>query len=167
MFNSFVGYSNMIPLLAPQDIAGTATASSYMDVKYANKAAFLISIGALTTATAADHVDVTVEAASAPTAAEAAVSFSYRLSGALGTNTWGAVTAATSTGFAIASTDDNKLVWIELDLGATYFDIDEMHYLRVVLTPDGMTATLVGIIGVLESRYRQTTHLSATGAASA
>src|SRR5512139_2586647 len=114
MFNSLVGYDNIIHLLEPKDIAGTGTSSGYMDIKYAHNAAFLVSIGALTTATAADHVDVTVESASATDAAEVAVGFTYRLSGAVGTNTWGAVTAATSTGVAIASTDDNKMLWIEV-----------------------------------------------------
>lgn len=164
--NPLVGYDNIIPLLAPQDIASTATATSYMDLKGANRAAFLISIGAITTATATDTEVITIEGATAADGTEAAVAFSYRLSGALGANTWGAVTACASTGLSIASTDDNKLVWVELDLGT--MAASDYRFARVVLTdtPD-MTAFLVGVVGVLDVKYKQTTFVSATASASA
>lgn len=167
MFNSLVGYDNIVPLLAPADITTNAGTSGYMDIKYAHNAAFLVSFGALTTATAADVETVTVESASAVDGAEVAVDFTYRLSGAVGANTWGAVTAATSAGVAIASTDDNKLLWVEVDPAAVQADNSNARYIRVVITPTGMTNCIVGVVGMIESRYKQTTHLSATGAASA
>ena len=170
MLNSFVGYENMVMLLAPQDITNAETVSSYMDLKYAHQAAFLVVFGAITSATAADSILVTVEAASVETGTEVAVDFNYRISGALGTNTWGAVTAATSAGFSILNAVDNVMVWIELDPGILVADsaIVDARYARVNLSsPADMTACLVAVIGITEPRYVQTTHLSATGAASA
>jgi len=170
MFNSMAEYSNMLPLLAPQDITNAETVSSYMDLKYAHKAAFIVHFGAITSATTADSILITVECASVETGTEVAVDFDYRISGALGTNTWGAVTAATSAGFSILNAVDNVIVWIEIDPGKIVADtgITDARYARVNLSsPADMTATLVGVIGVTETRYKQTTYNSATGAASA
>jgi hypothetical protein len=94
------------------------------------------------------------------------VAFSYRLSGAVGTNTWGAITAVASTGVALTVSDDDKLLWIEIDPGA--MAASDYRYVRVLLTdtPD-MANCLVGVIGVLDASYKQTTFVSATAAASA
>lgn len=163
--NPFVAYDNIVPLLAPQDIASTATASNYLDLKYAQEAAFLVSLGAVTSATTTDREEITVEAATAPDGTEAQIDFKYRLSGALNANTWGAITSASVLSLDPAA-DDNKLVWIEIDVDA--LAANDYRYVRVKLTdnPD-MTACLVGVVGFTRPRYKQTTHLSATASASA
>jgi hypothetical protein len=164
--NPFVEYDKIIPLLAPQDIAGNITSSNYMDLKYAQEAAFLVSLGAVTSATITDREVLTVEAATAVDGVEASVDFNYRLSGAVGANTWGSITAATA-GLSLDPTaDDNKLVWIELDLST--LGASDYRYVRVTLTdtPD-MTACLVGVVGFIRPRYKQVTFLSATASASA
>jgi hypothetical protein len=168
MANPFVAYDNIIPLLEPKDITTTITASSYMDLKYAHKAAFLVVFGAITSATLLDVEEITVEGATDPAGAEAAVAFSYRKSGALGGNTWGAITALTATGNVsmAASVDDNMAVWIEIDPDA--LAASDYRYVRVKLTdnPD-MTNCLVTVLGLIQPRYKQTTHLSVTASASA
>lgn len=163
----FLGDVNFIYLNEVKDIAGTATTSSYMDLKGANRAGFLIPFGAVTSATTTDREVVTVECATAVDGTEAAVAFTYRLSGALGTNTWGAVTTADTTGYSVdPANDDNKLLWIDLDLGTAA--ASDYRYARVVLTdtPD-MAACLVGVIGWIDPKYKQTTYVSATASASA
>ena len=166
--NPFVGYDNIIPLLAPQDIGGTVTASSYMNLKYVQRGAFLVAFGAITSATATDAEVVTVEAATAEGGTEVAISFRYRLSGALGANTCGAVTTAATTGVSMAETDDNKLLWIEIDPAEVQAELADATVVRVKLTdtPD-MTACLVGVLGFSSPRYFGTTHKSATASASA
>lgn len=165
MSNPFIAYENLVPLLAPQDITGTATASGYLDLRTANAAGFLVVIGAIT-GTSTDTEVITVEAATAVTGAEAAIPFRYRLSGAVGANTWGAVTTCASTGLALTVSDDNKILFIEID--PQEMAVDDYRYVRVVCTdtPD-MANFLVAVIGVVDPRYRQTTFVSATGAASA
>jgi hypothetical protein len=164
--NPYVQYDNIIPLLEPKDIATTVTASAYMDLKGANRAAFLIPFGAVTSA-CADFEVVTVEAATAEGGAETAIGFTYRLSGALGANTWGAITTATTSGVSIdPANDDNKVLWIEIDPDA--LAVNDYRYVRVKLTDNtDMAACLVAVLGLISQRYRMTTMVTATASASA
>ena len=168
MANPFVGYDNIIPLLAPQDIGSTANAGIYMDLKNAQKAFFLVIFGAITSATATDEFVITIEAATAEAGAEAQVDFRYRKSGALGAKTWGAVTTvAAATGLGMGADDsDNMMVMIEVDPDA--LAANDYRYVRLVLDDNvDMEACLVTVVGILEARYKQTTHISATASASA
>ena len=168
MANPFVGYDNIIPLLAPQDIGSTANAGIYMDLKNAQKAFFLVIFGEITSATATDEFVITIEAATAEAGAEAQVDFRYRKSGALGANTWGAVTTvAAATGLGMGADDsDNMMVMIEVDPDA--LAANDYRYARLVLDDNvDMEACLVTVVGILEARYKQTTHISATASASA
>jgi hypothetical protein len=170
MANQFVGYDNIIPLVAP--VAGTTgtITSPYMDLKNAHKASFLISFGAITSTTTTDALTITVQGATVEEGTEAAVDFRYRLSGAVGANTWGAVTTvAAATGLPmLAPTADNMAVWVELDpdaLGAS-----DYRFVRFLVTPapaSQMEAYVLGAVGIIEARYKQTTHISATASASA
>jgi hypothetical protein len=167
MANPFVAYDNIVPVIVPQDIASTATSSPYVDLRNANKAWFLVCFGLITSATTTDREVVTVEAATAEGGTEAAIAFRYRQAGAVGANTWGAVTTADTTGVSLApATDDNVTLLIEID--PDELAANDYRYARVVLTdtPD-MTACLVAVYAILEARYKQTTHISATASASA
>ena len=167
MANPFVGYDNFVPLLAPVDIGTTITITPWMDLLGAQKAAFLVQFGAITSASATDETVITVASATVETGTQTAIDFRYRLSAAVGTNTWGAVTTvAAATGLAMhADASDGMTVWIEIDpdaLGMTG------RFVHVVLTDNTeMTACLVSVMGILESRYKQLTHVSASAAASA
>ena len=165
MGNQFVAYENVIPLLAPQDITNADTASPYIDLKYAQRVHFMVGFGAITTGTAADSVCVSVECATATTGTEAEVAFKYRKSGVLTANTWGAITSAAATGLVLTSTEDNVSVFIELDPDA--LAASDYRFARVkIATPDDMGNLLVYAAAMTEPRYVQTTHLSATAAAS-
>ena len=170
MANQFVGYDNIIPLLAP--VAGTTgtLTSPYMKLHNAHKASFLISFGAITSTTTTDALTITVDAASVEEGAEVQQDFRYRLSGAVGANTWGAVTSVVAaTGLPmLAPTADDKMVWVELDPDAIGGGT-EMLFVRFVITPapaSQMEAYVVGGCGIIEARYKQTTHISATASAS-
>ena len=170
MANPFVGYDNIIPLLAPVAATTGTLTSAYMDLKGAHKASFLIMFGAITSTTVTDELVVTVDAATTDDGGtEIAVPFTYRKSGAVGANTWGAVTTCTSTGFGFGADDsDNMLGWVQVDPDA--MAADGFRYIRFVITPSPasqMEAYVAGGVGILESRYKQTTHISATASASA
>ncbi len=166
MANPFAGYDNIVPFLAPQDIASTATTCPYVDLVNANKAGFLISFGAITTGTATDKYVITVQCATAEGGTEAEIAFRYRVSGVVGSNTWGAVTTASTAGVDVGSTDDNKSYWLEID--PDELAANDYRYARAVITdtPD-MAAGLVAGFALLEARYKQTTFISATASASA
>lgn len=163
----FVAYENVVMLVAPQDISTTATTSPYMKLTNAHKAAFLVIYGAVTSSTATDTSVITVACATAEGGAEATIPFRYRLSGAVGANTWGAVTTCASTGLAVGSaSDDNKMVYIEVD--PDELAANDYAVARVVLTDTAdLNACFVSVLGLIEPRYRQTTHISATASASA
>jgi hypothetical protein len=165
--NQFVGYSNIIPLLAPVDITSTVTATAYMDLKHANRAAFLISLGNIASGSATDRERITVEAATAPAGTEAAIAFKYRMSGVVGANTWGAITAVSATSYIeIALNDDGKLIWIEID--PEVLAANDYRYVRVKATDaTDMDNFIIGVVGLVDQKYRQTTYASATAAASA
>lgn len=158
---------NFIPVLAPVDIASTITTTNYVQLAGAQKFAFLVEFGNINSTTAGDTEVVTVEAATADDGAtEAAVSFRYRLSGAVGANTWGAITTADTTGVSMTISDDNKFLWIELD--PDELAASDYRVARLVFTDTtDMTNCLVSVVGIFEGRYKQSTHWTATASASA
>ena len=165
--NPFVSYDNIILLLEPKDIVTTATNSAYMDLKNANRAALLVTYGAITSDTAADEAQVYVEAATAEGGTEAQIAFSYRLSGALGDNTWGAITTRTATEVIslAASVSDNKMIWIEIN--PEEMAANDYRYVRVSLTDStALGAALVCVHGFITPKYRMTTFQSSTASAS-
>jgi len=167
MFNTFVGYENIVPLLAPQDITSTVTASGYMNLKGAHKAAFLVVLGAIGSTTAGDTMVVTCTGATTDAGGtEAAVGFSYRISGALGANTWGAITSVTTTGLALTVSQDNMLVWIELD--PSDLAAGDYNYVKLLFTDTtDMDNCLVAVLGIVQPRYKMATFQSVTASASA
>lgn len=162
--NSYVAYSNIVPLIAPVDTAATALASPFVDMSNAHELAFVAFFGVVTTGTADSNVTMTVEASSAASSgAEVTVPFVYRLSGAVGANTWGAATTASTAGCSVASTDDSKMIWIQIDPAAMLAELAGAQYVRLVITPTAdHTVTLVGAWAEIAPRYRQVTYVSAT-----
>lgn len=163
MATAFGEYQNIVPLLAPIDKAGVAAATPFVDLKTAHSLSFLVYVGVITAATADAVVTVTVEAATAAASgSEAAVAFSYRLSGATGANSWDAIAAATTAGATFASTDDGKAMLITLDPSAVQAAKADARWVRAVITPTDFSVCLVSAVAVLEPRYAQATMVSAT-----
>ena len=164
--NQLVGYDNIIPLVAPADKTSNDTATPYMDLKGVNRAAFLVIFGNIDSGST-DTLTITVEGATDPAGTEAAVAFTYRQSGAVGANTWGAVTAGATTGFTVALTDDNKMYWIEVNPDA--MAASDYRYIRLSVDPtvaSQMANNLLAVVGLLDTKYKMTTFISATASAS-
>ena len=153
-----------IPVLAPQDITTTATNSVFVSMKNAVHATFYVHFGSITAASADQAITVTLTAAtSSATTSETAIAFNYRLSGAQATDTLGAITAATASGMAIATTDDNKVLLIDVDPRVLDATASDAAFVSVRVAPDaGASATLVSAICVVEQAYGQLTPLSAS-----
>jgi hypothetical protein len=157
----YVEKTKALPILAPADIAATATASQYFDLENAHWATIAVQFGAITNSTIAVTVECSTAASS--NATEQTIGFNYRLSSAVATDSMGAITAATTTGAALAATDDNKTLFIDLDPSAVAALAADMQFARVVITPaTDNTAVLVGAIAYLEPRYPGNTIASAT-----
>ncbi len=156
---------NIVPLKAPVDSAGTAYATPFVDLKNALHATFFYYMGVVTAASADQNIVVTMEAATAAASgSEVAIAFKYRLSGATGANTLGAITAATSTGVSLDTTSaDGKLLLIDIDPAALDSALADARFVRMVVGIDaGGTVTLNAAWAVLDPRYPQLTQLSAT-----
>ena len=149
-----IEYLNFIPSVAPADVTTTATPSVWVDMSLCHKVGFLAIFGAQT-ASAADVVTFTVEVSSVSvsTASEAAVPFYYRLSGAIGANTWTAP-ATTSSYAPLQTAVDSKLVYIEVDPALAILTKTDARWVRATLTAAG-SATIVGWLAITEPRFMQ------------
>jgi hypothetical protein len=165
MNDTTLGYGlNIRPVLAPQDIAATATGTAWVNMTKQLEATFIVYFGNIAATSADQGVVVTVEAATAAASAtEVAVAFRYRLTGIETANTTGTNTAATSAGVTIGTTDDKKILLIGVDPAALDGALADASHVRVVITPDaGASATLVAALVATKPRYPQAVHISTT-----
>jgi len=159
MPNSYVGYENVVPLLVPQDIAGTATPSDYLDLKLCHEATIFVYFGGITTASADQTAGpvVTIEAATGAASAsnEVNVEFQYRLSDATGTNHWAEIASA-SAGVDLTVTGDGKMLAIHIDPSIVQGLLTDARYVRAVITPGTGGATcVVAVWAELHSRIKR------------
>lgn len=155
----------VLPLLEPKDIVATATASAYLDCDLLNWVTILVSFGAIASTDSTGEVVVTVEASTAGSsnATEGAIAGSYRLSAAVATDTMGAITAFTASGFAVGNASDNVTAVIDIDPAVVAASAADRRFVRVVVTPTSeITSTLVGITAICEPRYPGNTIPSST-----
>jgi hypothetical protein len=165
MNDTTLGYGlNIRPVLAPQDIAATATGTAWVNMTKQLEATFIVYFGNIAATSADQPVVVSVVAATAAaSASEVAVAFRYRLTGIETANTTGANTAATSAGVSIATDDDKKVLLIGIDPAALDGALADASHVRVLVTPDGgASATLVSVVVATKPRYPQAVHISTT-----
>jgi hypothetical protein len=171
MISRYGQIAQLVPLIEPKNITTSATYSAWVNAGGAHRVTFMVFFGSLTAASIDQAVTVTVKAAStAATTLAVAIAFRYRLSGAVGADTFGAVTAATAAaGVAITPTGGaapmgtNKILLIDVDPADIRNGPVSLlgKYAAVLLTPDaGATATNVAVLAELEPRYIQTTQVS-------
>jgi len=141
---------HVVPALAPADITTSTTYTDVIGAKEAHEVEIDVIFGAIT----GDTVTLTVEECDDTTPSNSsAIAFNYQKSSAVGTDSMGAVTAATTSGITIAATDDNKVVRVFVDPAALS---SGYPYVRVSLAPGGsMSACVVGAIALLRDRYPQ------------
>lgn len=147
-----------VPLLAPVDIVATATVTKYVNMSKIGSGQLEIEVnfGNIASTDSTGEVVVTVEAndvndTSSSDNNEGAIAFQYRLSSAVGTDSLGAITAATASGVAVNQGDDNKTLFVYADPA-----VAQKKYVRAVLTPTAeITATLVGAVARFIPRKAQ------------
>ena len=164
--NTFGYYENFIPLVSPVDTTTSAVATPYVDLKTVHKIHFLVFTGSIAvTSTDQPGPTITVECSTAASsnATEELIGFSYRMSGAVGADSWGAVTAGTTAGVALASSDDDTLILVEVDPAVVAAKMADARFVRLVFTPDaGASATEVAILAGVTARYRGAAPVSTT-----
>ncbi len=148
---------HIIPVMSPLDIIATDVNSTPIKVSNALRVSFLMSFGVVD----GDSQTIFIrESSAADTVSAEKIPFTYRLSGATGSDTWGAVTTADSGGLIISASDDEKLLLIDVD-PATLTEGD--NYLAVfIVTESSLTENVIGIQAFLWPRYPQLDHVSTT-----
>lgn len=162
--NSSTQYVNVVPQVQPVDAQATARTGQWISLKQAHKISFLAMFGVITSTSADQSATLYVEATTAADSTSAVyVPFTYRKSGAVAANTWGAVTAATSAGLAVTTDDDGFNYWIEVDPSALVANTEDAYQVRLIMAPDaGATVALYSAIAFVEPRYSQATMNSTT-----
>jgi hypothetical protein len=146
----------VVQLTSPVDTGSTTVNSDVIGTKELIGIKFVVSMGTIT----GDTVVVTVEECDDTTPSNStAIAYLYSKDGAaIGTDTAGAWTAATTSGVTLAATDDDKNLIIKVDPAAL---TDAYPYLRVVADPGGSaSACEIAINAIVEERYNQSTNLS-------
>lgn len=151
---------NVIPLMIAEHVVDTP--SAYVKVSNAQWITFLVGVGDADTTI---HIKLESSSANSSNASEVQVGFKYRLSGSscAGSDTYTAITwASGDVGYDwVESTDTGKMAIIDVDPSS----LTEGHnYMRVTVDADsynGVTPA-VFVVAILEPRYPQKEHLSAT-----
>jgi hypothetical protein len=159
----------IVPLKAPIDAAATDFATPYVNLKNALHCTFYAYFGVTTAASADQNLIVSIEASTSTTsnATEVALAFKYRISGATGTDSWGAITSSASTGLSLDTTTvDGKLLAIDLDpaiIEAAHGQRDAKFARLVVDLDAGNTVNLIAVWAELDPMYPQVSPLSTSG----
>ena len=149
--------THIVGLASPVDTTTTTVSSDIVNLENYHQVDFIVYFGTITD----DTVVVTVEECDDVSPSNStAIAFNYRESGATGTSdTFGDITAATSTGFTAAADDDDHILLISLDaseLAAGY------PMARVVADPgSSASAVEIAILAVCYPRYPQNAQITA------
>jgi hypothetical protein len=146
----------VVQLVSPVDTGSTTANSDVIGVKEATEINFVVSLGTIT----GDTMVVTVEECDDTTPSnQTAIAFNYQKDGAaIGTDTAGAWTAATTAGVTMTATDDDKNLRIAVDPAAL---TEDYPYLRVVCDPGGSaSACEIAVNALVVDRYNSETNIS-------
>ena len=145
-----------VGLLAPIQITATATSSAYVEMAKIGQGwlEFDAFFGIVTSTDSTGEVCVTVESSTsgASTDTNTQVAFRYRLSGAVGTDTLGAITTADATGYMTGgSVFDGMRLLVYVDPAVV-----QDKACRLTLTPStDFTVCNVSVTGRFIPRYAQ------------
>ncbi len=150
----------VLPLLASVDLVATATNTQYLDLNMCEGTAEIaLNFGLITSTDSTGEVVVTLTSntvadTSSSDSTETALAFPYRLSAAVGTDTMGAITSATSSGVTIGSAVDGCTLCIFISPSAVAAAADGARFVRATITPTAeITSTVVGVVGRYTPRY--------------
>lgn len=134
-----------VNILTHADIVATATPTKYVNMSKIGSGQLEIefNFGTVTSTDSTGEVVITlvgndVNDTSSSDNNEVAVAFNYRLSSAVGTDSLGAITAATSAGYALPNTGDNTTLLVYVDPAVL-----QQKYVRGVVTPTAETTVCV------------------------
>jgi len=141
----------VIPALAPVAFTNSCACSEFVDLNLANWVTFLVNFGV----TSATNVTISVEGSSVGSSASATkIGFDYRLSSAVATQGWGAITDGTTAGATLLSAVlTGASVLIDIDPVDVMALGDQHRWVGVRLTPTSTKVVTAGIQAFIQPRY--------------
>lgn len=154
----------IVPLINPESATDQSNESAFVALKNAQWVTFLLQLGTLAT-DSGDSIQLTVCSATGNTtnANDTAIAFKYRLSSAVGTDAWGAITAATSTGLNLESTDYiGESLLIDVDPAAIPAADSDALYVYLDIATTTITGGYISAVAFIEPRYPQNSNLTSS-----
>jgi hypothetical protein len=154
----------IVPIYAPQATTSADTETTHVKVKNAQWLSFLCYWGAVTS-DSTDICNIKVYTSTAASTTNAVSQpFKYRLSSAVGDDSWGAITAATAAaGVNITGEDDNKMLLIDVDPASLYALDSDAEFAHLLIDGSAIiTNPAFGACAILEPRYPQNANLMTT-----
>ena len=146
----------VLPVITPANKTSATVESNFVYLKGVNWLTFMVHICTTTGSATSDVLTFTVVASTSGSTntSQTALAFNYRLSAAIGTDTMGAITAATSAGYEVLQTAlDNMVVIIDVDPAAVSKALTGASYVHLVITPSGSAANILGAVAICEPRF--------------
>jgi hypothetical protein len=159
---------NVVNILSPAaDLTSNIAISEHVDLVGALDCEFLVHFGVVSTSAGTssdDTFDLGVFlSATASSAAGTQVPFTYRYSGAIGTNTW-TTWAASTVAFALTSAATGTLYLIHVDPAEAAGVVAGGRYAYLSMSPPDCdnSSVIVGMAAIVSPRHRQETYRSTT-----
>ncbi len=147
---------HIVPLTAPYQSTDTFT-PKFISMKLYEKVEFIVSLGAI----AGDAFVITAnQSAAAAGSGVTAIAARYRLTAAAGTDTMGATTALTTSGFTtINGTHENMLLIIDID--SSDMTTEDKPYAGLVITDNATADVFIGVVALCWPKYPKETNAGA------
>ena len=147
---------HIVPLTAPYQLSATFT-PGFINMKVYEKVEFIVHFGAL----AGDAFALTVTQ-SAVTAGSSvtAIAGRYRLTAAAGTDTMGATTTLTSSGFTTINGTHQDMVLV-IDVQSSDLTTESKPYVGLVCTDTGSGDAFIGVVALCWPKYPKETNADA------
>jgi len=162
MIGRYGQINKMVPALAPVDLATSGGNSIPVNMANAHRCTFLAHFGVITGSSTTVPVVTLMVATGAATTGATAITFNYRLSGAVGTDSWGAVTAATTAGKSLTLTSDGMVLLVDVDPSLVAGVTDGKYVYLHIATGATVSVCLAQVMAEIEPRYAATNTDSAT-----
>ncbi len=147
---------HIVPLLAPAQYTTTQT-TGHINMKLYEKVEFIVTLGAI--AGDAFVITLTQSAVTAGSSSTAIAAY-YRLTAAAGTDTMGATTALTTSGFTtINGTHENMVVIIDAD--SSLMSTASTPYLGLTITDNATADVFMSVVALCWPKYPSETNSAA------
>lgn len=153
----------VVPLFAPAVSTADTVETAFVALENVQWLTFIIMLGVMTS-DSTDLLTVSVVTSTGQTTAtgDTAIPFKYRISSAVATDAWGAITAGTTAGLALTAEQDAMAVQIEVDpTSIPALDTDALYCYLDFGTPTIVTG-YASVLAVIEPRFPQNANLTSS-----